>query len=222
MVDFELLRFLLKQRLVGFEVSSSPYFDTDEATAWFVAKLRGSTRYLEYGTGGTTYVAAKMGVNFIAVDSDPYFLKSVRKKIRRDGFAKDVGQTYHYADIGLTGFWGYPLRSWNASAKRLEQFRHYSDPPPECFEGGGLPDLVLIDGRFRVACALKALRMLRNDRGWSIVVDDYIGRPQYAVIADFAEIERYVGSRVAVFNAPRAIGQEHLESAIRRYETVPD
>jgi hypothetical protein len=102
----------------------------------------------------------------------------------------------------------------------LEQFRHYSDPPPECFEGGVLPDL--LDGRLRVACALKALSMLRNERGWAIVVDDYIGRPQYTVIADFAKIERCVGSRVAVFNAPKGIGQEHLESAIRRYETVPD
>ena len=118
-------------------------------------------------TGGTTYAAAKLGVNFIAVDSDPFFLKSVRKKIRRDGFAKGVGQTYHYADIGLTGYWGYPLRSRNASAKRLEQFRHYSDPPPECFEGGLLPDLVLVDGRFRVGVRLKGAAYA-SKRAWLV------------------------------------------------------
>ena len=222
-MDTGLLKFLLKQRFVGFEVPSSPHFDSDEATAWFITKLKGSRKYLEYGTGGSTYLAAKLGVNFIAVESDPHFLKSLRKKIVRDGFAKASGQTYHYANIGLTGYWGYPLRSWRASAKRLERFRRYSDPPPECFEGGTLPDLVLVDGRFRVACALKALRMLQHERGWTIVIDDYVTRPQYKAIADFAEIERYVGGRIAVLNAPKAaINQEQLEIAISRYETAPD
>ena len=222
MVNVELLKFLVTQRLVGFKVPNSPHFDSDEATAWFLGKLKGSRRYLEYGTGGSTYVAAKMGVNFIAVDSDPYFLKSVQEKIRKDGFATAVGQTYHYADIGLTGFWGYPLGSGYSSARRLERFRRYSDPPPECFEGGMLPDLVLVDGRFRVACALKALRMLQKERGWTIVIDDYVNRPQYNVIAVFAEIDRYVGGRIAVLSSPKAISSELLESTIHRYETVPD
>lgn len=222
LIDFELLKFLLKQRLVGFEVGDIPYFDSDDAIAWFIDMLKGSTRYLEYGTGGSTYVAARLGVDFIAVDSDLYFLRSVRKKIQKDGFARPVGQTYHHADIGLTGFWGYPLRHWNASAARLERFRRYSDPPPECFEGGLLPDLVLVDGRFRVACVLKALRMLQNSRGWAIVVDDYVGRPQYHVIADYAEIDRHVAGRIAVLKAIKATSQEQLENTIRRYETFPD
>lgn len=221
-IDLELLRFFVKQRLFGLDVSTAPHFDSAEAAEWFTGKLRRSRKYLEYGTGGTTYIAARMGVNFIAVDSDRYFLQSVRKKIRQGGFASSVGQTYHYADIGLTGFWGYPLRTSSMSAGRLERFRRYSDPPPECFAGGKLPDLVLVDGRFRVACALKALRMLWNERGWSIIVDDYVGRPHYAAIEDFAAIGHHVGGRIAVFDAPKSMSQERLESAIRHYETVPD
>jgi hypothetical protein len=220
-VDLDLLRFFVKQRLRGFEVPSTPHFQSAEAEEWFIEMLRTSRRYLEYGTGGTTYVAAKLGVNFIAVDSDPYFLKSVRKKIRQHGFARSDGQTYHYADIGLTGFWGHPLRTSRMPARRLKLFRRYSDPPPECFFDGRVPDLVLVDGRFRVACALKALRMLWNERGWSIVVDDYVSRPQYAVIEDFAPVERYVGNRIAVFSRPRPTSLERLESAIRHYETIP-
>ena len=65
--------------------------------------------------------------------------------------------------------------------------------------------------------------MLQNEREWAIVVDDYVNRPQYKVIGDFAEIERYVGGRIAVLNAPKAaINQEQLEIAISRYETAPD
>ena len=89
-MDPELLTFLPKQRFVGFELPSSPHFDSDEATTWFITKLKGSEKYLECGTGGSTYLAAKLGVNFIAVDSDPYFLNSLRKKIVRDGFAKAI------------------------------------------------------------------------------------------------------------------------------------
>jgi hypothetical protein len=64
--------------------------------------------------------------------------------------------------------------------------------------------------------------MLQNEREWAIVVDDYVNRPQYKVIADFAEIERYVGCRIAVLRAPKAISQEQLEIAISQYETAPD
>ena len=38
----------------------------------------------------------------MAVDSDKFYLKSVRKKITRDGLARSAIQTFHYADIGLT------------------------------------------------------------------------------------------------------------------------
>lgn len=221
-LDTDLLRFFLRRRFVGFDVGSRPFFDSDETTEWFLERLKNSKKYLEYGTGGSTYAAAKLGVPFVAVESDPDFLRSVRAKIRRDGLARDTGQTLHYANIGVTEYVGYPFRHWRASERRLAQFRRYSDPPPACFSDGRLPDLVLVDGRFRVACALKALRMLQDQRDWAIVFDDYVNRPHYHVVAEFAQIERYVGGRVAVFNAPKKYRPEDLETAIRKYETVPE
>ena len=221
-VDTDLLKFMVRQRVVGFDVPSAPFFDTEETTAWFLETLRRSRRYLEYGSGGSTYVAAKLGVEFITVESDPYFLKSVRRKIRADGFERPTGQTYHYADVGVTGYVGQPLFHWRASDKRIEQFRRYSDPPPAALADGRLPDLVLVDGRFRVACALKALRMLRDVSGWKIVVDDYSNRPDYRVIADFAAIGQSVGSRMVVFTSPRDVDNGALDAAIDHYETVPD
>ncbi len=223
MEQIHLLKFFLKQRLVGFNVPQSPHFESDEATGWFLERLKASKKYLEYGTGGSTYTAAKFGIEFIAVDSDPYFLKSVRKHIHKDGLDKPGGQTYHHANIGLTGFWGYPLRSAdNSSPKRLAQFRNYSDPPKECFDGNVRPDLVLVDGRFRVACALKALRMLQNEREWTIVIDDYATRPQYSVISTVVDIDRVVAGRMAVFSSPKVIDTELLENTIREYECVAD
>ncbi len=218
------LKFLAIQRLSGFEVPDSPVFygsdgKFEEGTSWFLETLQNSRRYLEYGTGGSTYQAAKLGIEFIAVDSDPYFLKSVQKKIRNDGYARPEGQTYRYADIGLTGHWGRPIGLGNPSSSRLEKYRRYSDPPPECFEGGLTPDLVLVDGRFRVACVLKSLRMLSGKRGWTIAMDDYGDRPHYHVIDEFAEIDRLVNGRMAMMTAVKDVSPERLDEAIRKYET---
>lgn len=221
-VDTDLLLFFLRRRFAAFDVPSAPFFDCDETVQWFLARLKTASRYLEYGTGGSTYAAAKLDVPFFAVESDPYFLRSVRNKIRQDGLARDDRQHFHYADIGLTGYVGYPFRHWRASPSRLERFRRYSDPPPACAAGGQLPDLVLVDGRFRVACALKALKLLKDLDGWSIVFDDYVNRPHYQVFGEFARIERYVGSRMAVFSGVHGNRLGELDRAIERYEIVPD
>jgi len=65
--------------------------------------------YLEYGSGGSTYLAAKLKKTFITIDSDKIFLDAVRKKIIRDGIYDDESQTYCHANIGPTKEWGQPI-----------------------------------------------------------------------------------------------------------------
>ena len=219
MMDLELAMFRWRRRFSDIRIGESPYFDTDETSRWFLQRLADSKRYLEFGTGGSTYSAAKLGVEFIAVDSDRVFLDAVRAKIDGDGFGRPEGQTFTYADIGVTGPWGRPVGA-NPPA-RLDKFRQYSDPPAQCLAGGRLPDLILVDGRFRVACALKTLRMLRDHHDWTMLVDDYTDRPADHVIADFAEFVQLVG-RMAVFRPPASVDRNELDRAIAAYETVLD
>jgi hypothetical protein len=205
--------FKVQQRLRGFTVPDLPHFDSDQSTQWFLSKLAGATRYLEFGTGGSTYQAAKLGIDFVAVDSDAEFLDAVRQKINSDGYRRD-NQVLRHADIGKTGAWGRPYG--RVDDARLAAFRAYSDPPPQS-SAAQLPDLVLVDGRFRIACALKSLNMLWDAKGWTIVVDDYVGRPRYHVIAEYAEVSQ-VG-RMAVITAAKPISRNELIEAIRRWET---
>jgi hypothetical protein len=203
------------------EVPEYPHFESDRATAWFLEKLGAAANYLEYGSGGSTYAAAKIGVNFATVESDADFLDRVREKIRGDGLAKQFGQLYHHADIGPTGDWGFPLDHRNPSVDQLAKYRRYSDPPAELSrDGNSLPDLVLVDGRFRVACVLKVLRMLGDKTGWTIVIDDYVDRPYYHVVEEFAEVERYVEGRLVALTAKKVVHPQYLEGAILHYETV--
>ncbi|WP_197382508.1 hypothetical protein [Mycolicibacterium mengxianglii] len=63
--------------------------------------------------------------------------------------------------------------------------------------------------------------MLHGEHQWMMLVDDYIGRPSYRVIADFADFDQCVG-RMAVFKAPKNVDLEVLDRAIRSYEVILD
>ena len=215
MATLEQLGFRVERRLRGVRVPDEPHFDSPESTAWFVHTLRNAKRYLEFGSGGSTYLAAQLGVPFATVESDPDFLAAVHEKITHAGYARH-GQVFHYADIGPTGRWGFPVGE--VTAAREEQFRRYSDIPAP-FIDGTLPDLVLVDGRFRVACALKVMRWCMTRRVHQmIVVDDYSDKwHDYRVLDDFAEL-RMVG-RMAVLTAWKPTTMSHLNEAIDAWET---
>ena len=127
--------------------------------------------------------------------------------IRDAGYATP-NQHYVHADIGVTGTWGYPIKFKNVGDDQLARFAAYSDMPPTL-----RPDLILIDGRFRVACALKCIKALGDDTGWVIVVDDYVDRTGYHVIEEFAQLQKMVG-RMAVFGAKSDLDLVALDEKI--------
>jgi hypothetical protein len=215
----DLLTFWYVQRIRGFEIPTAPHFDSDLATKWLEARLTESRAYLEYGTGGSTYLAAKHNVKFTTVDSDSFFLACVMKKLKSDGLFDKSRQSFRYANIGLTKAWGEPLIVGTPSKSRLDAFRRYSDFP-QSKDADFAPDLILIDGRFRVACALKVLRELKNNANWVMAVDDYIGRPEYRVIDDFAKLKTLIG-RMAIFTCPDKLDLDSLAETIAVYEIDP-
>lgn len=207
----------VRQRFLGFDVPDVPHFDSADSTRWFIERLRTARRYLEFGTGGSTLQAAVLGVDFVAVDSDEYFLNAVRAKIRAAGLERS-GQVFRHADLGRVGPWGRPVG--RLTPRRLELFRRYSDVPPESLGDDTMPDLVLVDGRFRVACALKCLYKYRvfGQSGWQIVVDDYTGRPEYQVLTRFARLE-LVGRMAVLSECAPTSSVEEITDAIQDWET---
>jgi hypothetical protein len=214
----EQIGFAVARRMRPITVPDSPHFDSRASTAWFLDKLGAARRYLEFGSGGSTVLAAKLGIDFVTVESDKRFLDAVRRKINRDGYGRP-GQKFRYADIGRISRWGRPVGA--VTPDRLWKFHRYSDVPEE-FLDGPLPDVVLIDGRFRVACALKMLyqHTMRKDSDWLIVVDDATDRPDYRVLDDFADVE-YVG-RMAVLSELKPVAAQEMTDAIADWETIRD
>lgn len=201
------IKFIAERRIHGIEAPVEPHFDSVETTEWFSDELANARCYLEYGSGGSTYLAAKLGVRFATVESDRGFLEAVKAQIARDGYLRS-GQVFHHADIGPTGRWGRPLG--RVSDARIEKFCRYSDTPPG-FDVA--PDLVLVDGRFRVACVLKAMSKYPAA---TIVLDDYLERPQYSLLEDYVR-PRMVG-RMAVLESWDTSG---LGEAIEATQALP-
>ena len=74
----------------------------------------------------------------------------------------------------------------------------------------------LIDGRFRVACALTTIKYLINRAFFEILVDDYAPRAEYREIEKYAELSSMQG-RMAVFKPKSAVNLDDIDRAIETY-----
>lgn len=194
--------FLYHQRVRGFDISESPEMD-EEGKDYFLERLQKCSSYLEYGCGGSTIAAARYDKRYTSVESDPYYLHAVRSKIISLGYTPG---TMLYANIGLTGPWGYPVLK-APTPGRLQRWRRYAELP---WTLDIHPDLILIDGRFRVFCALTCIS---RQTEFEMLVDDYEGREYYRTIEAFSCLVGMRG-RLAVFQ-PKRFDRTQLLSAIK-------
>jgi hypothetical protein len=121
--------------------------------------LAQSRRYLEFGMGGSSLMAVRAGIaEMVSVDSDPVWVEAVRGHPEIAPRAADGSVALLHADIGPVTDWGRPadrsgLRKWSA---------YISCAWAEWARRGSLPDLVFVDGRFRVACCLSVAAVCAN------------------------------------------------------------
>jgi len=149
----------------------------DEA-AWVREAYAGAGAILEYGSGGSTVLAAGMpGKTVFSVESDRRW--AARMEAWFEAHPPAARVIVHHADVGPTRKWGmptsqehwrtfhrYPLAVWD-----LPDFVH--------------PDVVLIDGRFRAACLLAVL--YRASRPVTVLFDDYGNRRGYHRVESFVK-----------------------------------
>ena len=140
-----------------------------------------SKHYLEVGLGGSTLRALRMSRAAIyAVESSLGWIETMRRyaALRR---AEGKRLHIHTVDIGPTGEWGYPT-----DESKNENFPAYSSSIYQAIDPGKL-DLILIDGRFRVACAFNAVLKCHRNKGMKILIHDYTRRPYYAAVCKYME-----------------------------------
>lgn len=141
--------------------------------ALFSALLSRSQSYFEYGIGGSTFLASQLVQGPIhGIDSSVEWIDNVRAEV---GDNPDV--TLRHVDIGEIGEWGRPV-----SREAEDRFPDYSRAIHQA-EVDKI-DFCLVDGRFRVACFLEALRTLDSDA--ILALHDYSSRRRYHVVERFA------------------------------------
>jgi hypothetical protein len=81
-------------------------------------------------------------------------------------------------------------------------------------------NLILIDGRFRVACCLKCFNVINPK--CLIAFDDFLNRPYYHVVLDYYDIvEKTIDKSMVILKKKNSI-KTIPENLILEYELIPN
>lgn len=188
---------------------------SEQAASWLEARLRETSCFLEYGAGGSTRLAASLDVpRIISVESDRAFAKAVREMVDISG-SKSILNLLA-VDVGATGDWGCPLnfdafRRWPNYSLNVWNF---------LFKNGLSPDLILIDGRFRLGCFFASLLEARP--GTIIMFDDYLSRRNiYGPVEHFLAPSETIDP-CAIFVVPETLPRRGIARALARFVNYPE
>jgi protein O-GlcNAc transferase len=179
---------------------------TDKDYGIFKKYLSNSKYYFEYGSGGSTYEASMFSnIECVySVESDKEWVKKIKLILPNNSKT-----TFFFVDLQSNGNWGNPGKDCKVS-----DYKQYSDAIH--LVDKSKIDTVLIDGRFRVACALKCLELSNA----VILFDDFLDRPKYHIVLEYYDIIEK-GDRLVCLKRKSSINP-HSQILIKKYEIIPD
>lgn len=201
----ERMRFFYAQRVRGFDTPTRPHLD-DKTAVWLENQLGKTKLYLEFGSGGSTVLANNLGVASISVESDRFYARAVRRALAHPETAR-----IEVPPMGITAEWGMPLFF------RRKKGRRYIAAGFDALDGR-FPDFILVDGRYRVGCALESARRAHlAGKTALLMLDDYEGRTFYQLVEDHLGPPDRIG-RAALFTIG---GTAVSEQAVAQFATDP-
>jgi len=207
---------VIRHRTRQFDVPSEPQFD-EPSTEYFRERVRDARTYLEYGSGGSTILANRTVNTLVTVESDARFLSDVARKLAH-AERRAMTRLIH-VNIGLTHDWGMPVFT-KPTRRRVRRWEDYPTAPWRYLRSiAQQPDLILVDGRFRVACVLESLLSLSATSTTEILLDDYARRPHYQIVEQFTDL-RMVG-RMAVLRPRRLVDRIQVRRMVRQFCADP-
>lgn len=158
--------------------TSNINFGSKKANMYFVTKLKKSKFYFEYGSGSSTLLAKKLNINFISLELDYFFFIKIKNIINNNNIK--------FINLGPVGEFSYPILKIDYQIKKYILYIN------QFFKKKKYPDLILIDGRFRIACCLNLLRQnFKILKKITIILDDYKKREKiYKTVKKFYNIKK--------------------------------
>lgn len=172
-----------------------PVHMTDAEVALLTRYLARSKFYLEFGCGGSTALALKASkARIVSVESDLQWIAKLKETPEVMQAVQSGRLAFHHADIGPVGAWGVPK-----DESRLKQWKSYYATPWVVRDYDY--DLVLIDGRFRVLCAMAAVFNIGPDT--IVAMHDYGNRQGYFDVERYFDIVDECDKLIVMRKRPR-------------------
>ena len=152
--------------------------------------------------GSSTLIAAHVGIKrLVAVDSAKEWVENVRDLL------KDSPFEFRHGDIGPLGpKWGIP-----ADKSHIDRWPAFSE---EVLQEKEPFDVYQVDGRFRIACACRAL--LHGTSDSLVLMHDFVRyRDEMLKIADQAEVE----GRLSVLRRKPGVSDAEIEAMWEVHKT---
>ena len=210
LVDFIYANLVLPRKVLP--LPDYPVFKSKDASDHFYKLLERCDFYVEYGAGGSTIAAASLQKKFKSYESSNKFAERIRGEIKRRGYSPNCADNVIDKNFGPTRSWSIPFPYLVNKLLYMRKMKQYSDAHWSTEKRE--PDLILIDGRFRVSCALKNLLMLQEEE-FDLVIDDYAERPEYHIIEHYAKLVHVIGT-TAFFRGKKNLSD--ITAVIEKYE----
>jgi hypothetical protein len=181
----------------------------------FKQRVARSKEMLEFGMGRSTFLAVfSSNAKIYSLDSSKEWV-SIMREYKCIRIAEENKLKLYHVDIGETGAWGKPLET----ADRANFPKFSADIFTILNDSTKRIDTVFVDGRFRVACVLKSILELHENRELTIMVHDFWNRKEYHIILNYLEIIERV-DRLGVFKIKPNLSLENLKDDYEEYKYI--
>ncbi len=185
-IFFEPVICLLRYYLIykpTYDVKKKLNFSNILENQFFFKSLKSCDTYLEFGSGNSTLMAKLLHKKFYSVESDKNFYFFMKKKFNLNN--------YFLRDLGFVKYYSIPLFfKMRKKILKKKALKYSNDILNVMSKKKIFPDLILIDGRYRVLTALCIHQYLRRNKKKSlIIIDDYKERKFYHILKNFFEIK---------------------------------
>jgi len=146
------------------EIKFRPWMTSKDLKA-FCSFMKPGNIYFEFGSGGSTNIASFYNVKTYSVESDVKWHKKLKDN--------NIKANYITVDLNVQKE-GYPGPKTN-----IENWKKYIQAYKKEYNA----NIILIDGRFRVACGLDIFPKIKND--CIVLIHDYTKRIQYHILENY-------------------------------------
>lgn len=173
-----------------------PHLDKNDKKM-FYKYLKNINVYFEFGSGGSTYKASILNniKKIYSVESDIQWYQKLKKLITNNNFI------YIFNEMDTQPkSWGNPGKN----ATNIQKKNYSNQITKLSKEEQRSIDLVLIDGRFRVACCLKCYDVIKDN--CLIAFDDFLNRPHYHIVLKYFDIvEKTKDNRMVILKKKKNV-----------------